>query len=229
MGINNFYFKELKEIVDQNFFRKTNLRALCLGYPDLLTDKDFLEECLGKDFVNDLPIDPFPNQVRQWHKMPESFIPYDPIYILNSFGFEVTVFDAVKHRNIETIVDLNDPLTNEFDQKFDLVIDTGTLEHCFNVGIAFKNICQTLKQNGIFMTAAPITKLDHGYWNFGTIVYKDIFSSNGFEIIQQRYFRQGIELESISRKKVPLLTIVFCIAQRKNIVPWIWPVQEKYK
>jgi hypothetical protein len=24
-------------------------------------------------------------------------------------------------------------------------------------------------------------------------------------------------------------TIVFCVAQRKNITPWKWPVQEKYK
>lgn len=228
MGIDNFYFKKLKKIIDQEFKFKKNLKALCLGYPDLLVAKDVLINELGLDYVNNLPIDSLADDIKRWHKKPSDFEVYDSLYILKNFGFEITIFDAVKHRNIETIVNLNEQLNNNFDENFDLVIDTGTLEHCFNVGTAFKNICQTVKKDGIFVTSAPVTKLDHGYWNFGTIVYKDGFEKNGFKILEQSYFKGEDEVFNPTRKNVPNLTVAFCIAKRIEIKEWVWPIQGKY-
>ena len=58
--------------------------------------------------------------------------------------------------------------------KYDLIFDVGTLEHCFNVGQAFKNIMEMTKLGGtIFMATA--SKINHGFWNFCVLLHTQIF------------------------------------------------------
>lgn len=234
MGIGNRYFSDFVDVQEKYLpsTRKTR-KVLCLGYPDLLVDEKHLVSVLGQALVSQIPEEPLSDIVRTWHKSKLPRI-YDPLWIFKHLGFEVVIFDTIAHRGIETLVDLNEPISNEYHEQFDLVIDTGTLEHCFNVGQAFKNVCQTLKQGGIFMSAAPITKLDHGYWNFGTLVYIDGFEQNGFKILKTTYTvgkgdGEILQPELLTRWKVPLMSSVYVIARREHITSWTWPVQKKYE
>jgi hypothetical protein len=230
MGIDNRYFSDVIEVV-KNHLPSTvkNRKVLCLGYPDFLVDEQHLISMFNQEFVNNIPEDPMSDEVRGWHK---SLLPriFDPLWIFKHLGFDTVIFDLISHRGIETIVDLNEPISNTYFEQFDLVIDTGTLEHCFNVGQAFKNVCSTIKKGGIFITAAPISKLNHGYWNFGTNVHADGFTQNGFEILKTTYTcRSGVvEPELMTWKTVPTKTAVTTIAKRTVVTDWVWPTQGKY-
>ena len=230
MGIDNRYFSDMiKVIKDQLPFTGENRKVLCLGYPDFLVDEQHLISIFGQEFVDTIPEEPMSDAVRVWHKstLPKVF---DPIWIFKYFNFDVVIFDLIAHRGIETLVDLNEPISDVHAEQFDLIIDTGTLEHCFNVGQAFKNICLTVKKGGVFMTAAPVSKLDHGYWNFGTIVHKDGFEQNGFEILKTTYTCKNdiVEPQRMNWKHLPVKTAVTTIAKRISVKDWVWPTQGKY-
>lgn len=230
MGIDNRYFNDVIEVV-KNHLPSTvkNRKVLCLGYPDFLVDEEHLISIFDQEFVKNIPDESMADAVRAWHK---SSLPriFDPLWIFKHFGFDVVIFDLISHRGIETLIDLNEPISNIYVEQFDLVIDTGTLEHCFNVGQAFKNICSVIKKDGIFITAAPISKLNHGYWNFGTIVHTDGFQQNGFEILKTTYTcRNGVVApELMNWKTVPTKTAVITVAKRTTVKDWVWPTQGKY-
>ena len=57
----------------------------------------------------------------------------------------IDVFDIYSHLGVEKLMDLNEPLPYEYKEKYDLIFDVGTLEHCFNVSQAFKNITEMTK------------------------------------------------------------------------------------
>lgn len=230
MGITNQYFSDIVEVVTNHLpLDLAKRKVLCLGYPDFLVDEQHLISIFGEEFVKNIPDEPMSDAVRNWHKSSLTKI-FDPIWIFKHFGFDTTIFDLISHRGFETLVDLNEPISDVYFEQFDLVIDTGTLEHCFNVGQAFKNICSTVKKDGVFITAAPVSKLNHGYWNFGTIVHHDGFTQNGFEILKTTYTcRNGIvPPEQMNWKNVPPKTAVTTIAKRILIKDWIWPTQGKY-
>src|SRR4051812_14839490 len=65
-------------------------------------------------------------------------------------GFAEPVFKSLGARNVyaldasnfegaEFVHDLNEPLSAELNERFDLVYDGGTLEHVFNFPVALKN------------------------------------------------------------------------------------------
>jgi len=230
MGIANRYFSDLLEVVKNHLPSAVeNRKVLCLGYPDFLVDEQHLVSIFGQEFVDNIPEEPMSDAVRSWHK---SYLPkiFDPIWILKHLNFDVVIFDIISHRGIETLIDLNEPIADIQFEQFDLIIDTGTLEHCFNVGQAFKNICSTVKKDGIFITAAPVSKLDHGYWNFGTIVHLDGFQQNGFEILKTTYTCKNdiVKPEQMTWKHMPTKTAVTTIAKRTAVKDWVWPTQGKY-
>ena len=70
--------------------------------------------------------------------------------------------DIKKLRGVEKIVDLNEPLPAEYHNVYDLVIDTGTLEHSFNVGVAFRSMCQMAKVGAHIITLAPASMVNTG-------------------------------------------------------------------
>lgn len=230
MAVSNITYLKMIDVIKQHLSNVENKKVVCLGYPDLLVEERYLTSIYGEAFVKTIPEDKYSEDIRVWHK---SSLPkiYDAIFLLNHHGFDVTIFDPVIHRGIETSVDLNEPIDEKFYNQYDLVIDTGTLEHCFNVGQAFKNVCKTVKVGGVFMTAAPMTKLNHGYWNFGTIVHYDGFTQNGFEILDRAFYHRGEELQTgqINPKRIPLKSIATCIAKKTQDIEWTWPIQGKYK
>ena len=138
------------------------------------------------------------------------------------------MIDIVSARGNERIVDLNMPLPDNLRLRFDLVIDTGTCEHCFNVAQAFMNSCQALAIGGYLVHAAPINKCNHGFWNFCPGVYPDFLGDNGFEIIymsgilfslsvckQSGKVREELKTFKISpfdRFKLPTESIIYVVA-----------------
>lgn len=226
MGIDNFYLRELHKVI-QAHPRSTPWRAVCLGYPDLLVDRETIADIMGTDLS--LPMDPHADKIKSWHNYAGDV--YDGIAMLQHLGCTVTVLDKIPHRGIEVVMDLNDVLPLNLKDTADLIIDTGTLEHCFNVGTAFRNMCEMVSLHGIVVTAAPANKLGHGYYNFCDNVYHDGFTANGFEVISVKLLgADNQEIHPIPPKKrgAPPKSIWVCVARKVQSRPWSWPVQGKY-
>jgi hypothetical protein len=56
--------------------------------------------------------------------------------------------DASDFEGVMILQDLNEPLAARLHSQHDAVVDTGTLEHVFNVPKACKNVMDALKVSG---------------------------------------------------------------------------------
>ena len=64
-------------------------------------------------------------------------------------------------------------------EKFDVVIDAGTLEHLFITTTALSNIFSLLKPGGMYFFAAPRNGwVDHGFVQFSPTFYRDFAYRN---------------------------------------------------
>lgn len=173
----------------------------------------------------------------RWHGMAGTQEPlFDTVSLMAALDIDATFVDIVPARGVERIVDLNEPLPAEFCRRFDLVIDTGTLEHCFNVGMAFRNACEALSIGGLLVHGSPLNIINHGFWNFSPTIYPDYFEDNGFAL---RFMNgaagspaqgfQQFKIEPFGRFSAPADAGIYVIAERLRLQDPIWPVQRKYR
>lgn len=213
------------------------LQALCLAYPDLLITKATLVEMFGDAIVSRLPVRADADAIWKWHGIPGCKEPlYDSPAFFKALGVDTQVIDIVAARGIERVVDLNQPLPQDLEARFDFVIDTGTCEHCFNVGQAFQNACAAVNVGGFLIHAAPMNKMNHGFWNFSPTVYPDFFEENGFKISYLSGMScnliKGYEPFAADTFKIfsaGANTAIFVVAKRIERRPLKWPTQRKYR
>ena len=71
-------------------------------------------------------------------------------------GFKATDYmDVSKYEGANVIHDLNTHVPAYLHDKYDLVIDGGTIEHIFNVPSAFENVNKMLHVGGYFLAFNP--------------------------------------------------------------------------
>ena len=63
--------------------------------------------------------------------------------------------DASDYEQATIVHDLNQPVPSQLHQKFDAVIDGGTLEHVFNFPVAIRNAMEMTKVGGGFICSCP--------------------------------------------------------------------------
>jgi hypothetical protein len=81
------------------------------------------------------------------------------------------------------LVDLNNDIPEEFHNKYDWVIDSGTLYCCFDVATVFKNIMKMVKVGGyVFHTGNLTGFYGRGYYSLSPALYSEIYPINGFEV-----------------------------------------------
>jgi SAM-dependent methyltransferase len=98
-----------------------------------------------------------------------------------SFGFQS--YDDIDFTPAEgcTIVhDLNQSVPAELYERFDLVIEMGTLEHIFDVRAVFESMVRMLKPGGTVFHFSPMTWINHGFYNFSLTLFYDVYRYNGF-------------------------------------------------
>jgi SAM-dependent methyltransferase len=111
--------------------------------------------------------------------------PIDDRLLFKALGFEkLERFDYSDFEGAEHVVDLNrDGLPQQVREKFDVVLDSGTLEHVFHVPNALKNIISLVKVGGRVIFLSPSSNhLDHGFYMFSPTIFVDYFLVNKFEI-----------------------------------------------
>lgn len=80
--------------------------------------------------------------------------------------------------------DLNEPLPQDFLNRFNLLIDPGTLEHAFDVKTCLSNVAGAMKVGGIVIHFVPIYSYNGGYFSINPNVLHDFYRGNGFHILR---------------------------------------------
>ena len=80
-------------------------------------------------------------------------------------------------------MDLNQPIPSDLYCSFDLLIDSGTAEHCFNVGKVFENYFHLLKPGGILLQYMPFHSPNHGFWSINPTAIYDLASCNPIKLL----------------------------------------------
>lgn len=96
---------------------------------------------------------------------------------------EVVSIDINNYEGSEYILDLNkDEVPDDLIESADLIFDTGTLEHIFNLRNALKIIHNTLKVNGIVLHANPANQLlDHGFYQICPTYYRSYYDAANYD------------------------------------------------
>lgn len=212
-------------------------RVCCLGYPDVLVSTEQAQQHLGAETTARLRYRPDSDAILAWHRL-QSHLDrvIDARSLFDAMDLELTVVDLVASRGGERILDLNGPLEGDLVGSFDIVLDAGTMEHCFNVGQAVRNILDMAKVGGFIIHQNPMTMINHGFYNFSPTFYHDFYGQNGHQLVAPicGIGARGIEVESrkvnhIRRDSVSeSITMIMAVARKQHDRPPVWPMQSKY-
>jgi len=109
---------------------------------------------------------------------------FDVIHSLDFYPDETPTYRA----------DLNKPLPEELWGQYDVVLDSGTMEHCFNVKEVLFNSVRLLKEGGYIIHLNPVSGMvNHGFYQFSPTLYFDFYAVNNFTdynmklLLEKRY------------------------------------------
>lgn len=89
----------------------------------------------------------------------------------------VDSIDASNYENATLIHDMNKPLPMELRQKYDTVIDFGTLEHIYNIPQALENCSLLCKPGGQIIHSLPANNsCGHGFWQISPELFFSLYS-----------------------------------------------------
>jgi len=111
----------------------------------------------------------------------------------------VSSMDASGYEGATLIHDLNQPVPPELEERFDVVIDGGTLEHIFQFPVAIGNCMKMLKPGGHLILLTMANNLcGHGFYQFSPeLFYRVLSRENGFEIARMIALEDGFGRSSL--------------------------------
>lgn len=144
---------------------------------------------------------------------------------------QIRSFDASAYEGASDLHDFNLPVPDTLCNQFTAVIDSGSLEHVFNVPVAIKNCMQMVRVGGHFLGMSPANNwFGHGFYQFSSELFFRAFShENGFEIVRALACELGggdwyeVVDPAVLRQRVSLVntreTYLLILAKRVEEVP----------
>jgi len=235
-------FCELKKKYPRLFQKRT----LTISQQAVYADEKQVKNILLKNNIKIKKIDP---SFDKKNKIPDWFnTKYDKNinaqYLFSLFGSDqVFSSDSSKYENSDLVIDLNNRVNNKLINKFDNIVDIGTLEHVFDTCSALENYIRMLKKGGYLLIAVPCSNMiDHGFYTFSPTLFYDYFTCNNFKVLSSylresspfiyeyrskiySYKRLGLEIPFISDRAVEFIILAKKI---KNIKKVKKPIQSVY-
>jgi SAM-dependent methyltransferase len=119
--------------------------------------------------------------------------------VMLALGFsEARSLDYSDYEGATDVVDLNTEMPAAHKERYDLVLDSGTIEHVFHVPNVLKNIFDMLKPGGRVIFLAPSSNhMDHGFYMFSPTFFYDYYAANGFAIEKACVVRYDVDLSQL--------------------------------
>lgn len=108
----------------------------------------------------------------------------DDVGFFRKLGFSsVESLDYSDFEGATHIVDLNQPIPEHLKGRYDVVLDSGTMEHVFHLPNALKNAVDLAKVGGRVIISAPSSNyMDHGFYMFSPTLFMDFFMANELKV-----------------------------------------------
>jgi len=221
-------------------------KTLTISQQAVYADEKQVKNILLKNNIKIKKIDP---SFDKKNKIPDWFnTKYDKNinaqYLFSLFGSDqVFSSDSSKYENSDLVIDLNNRVNNKLINKFDNIVDIGTLEHVFDTCSALENYIRMLKKGGYLLIAVPCSNMiDHGFYTFSPTLFYDYFICNNFKVLSSylresspfiyeyrskihSYKKLGLEIPFISDRAVEFIILAKKI---KNIKKVKKPIQSVY-
>ena len=205
---------------------KPGMRIASLGYPDIIAD---IADIPGLEYRADS------DAICRRHSLPLHRIPDAQSYF-SLLGCKLDVYDIVQERGCEIEIDLNYPVPmmgwTGRHGIYDVVLDVGTAEHCFNIAQAMMNMALLVKVGGYIIHENPFLMGNHGFYSLNPTFYHDFYESNGFKLMDCKLVTRDGRAAKISPtgrfKYEGSECNIFAMAQRIEIREFVYPVQTKY-
>jgi SAM-dependent methyltransferase len=120
--------------------------------------------------------------------------------VMLALGFsEARSLDYSDYEGATDVVDLNTAdLPAIHKGRYDVVLDSGTIEHVFHVPNVLKNIFDMLKPGGRVIFLAPSSNhMDHGFYMFSPTFFYDYYAANGFVVEKACVVRYNVDLSQL--------------------------------
>jgi len=106
--------------------------------------------------------------------------------VFRALGFDSVVsMDNSRYEGADIVFDLNsDALPKDMEEKYDYILDGGTLEHVFDFRNSLKLIHKMLKVGGTFIFDLPsaMYDLNHGFYHISPCALYEYFKENKYQI-----------------------------------------------
>ncbi len=170
--------------------------VLSLGVLDVYATYDQVIEFLGR---HQLPAHLVPPQDRPVHRsiaMPS--LGFDPsLYVHCDTLFRLLglpgcdTLDGSPAEGPTIVHDLNTPIDPRYHGRYGLVVDSGTLEHIFDVRTAMSNLVRLVQLGGLILHASPMSGwVNHGFFQISPCLFYDFYQANGFSV-REAYIVDG--------------------------------------
>lgn len=97
---------------------------------------------------------------------------------------------------------MNHPVPMAWREQYDVIIDGGTLEHIFNVPVAFANVANMLKVGGTaFLNTPANNMMGHGFYQFSPeLMFRVFAQENGFLTRNVLLYEAGYPSVELTKK-----------------------------
>lgn len=213
---------------------KSGARIAAMGYPDMLAMPDQIAEMMDKYGADKSKLDYRSDSEKICKRHGKKMRPIaDAHSFFSLLGAKLDVFDIVTERGCEILLDLNYPAPQEHLGQYDLVLDVGTLEHCFNVGQAAINMASLLKVGGTIFHQNPFNVGNHGFYGFNPTWYSDFYGQAGYKLIECRLTTENkiysAPMEDRFKFAEGVEAGLFAMARRETDAVLGFPMQAKYR
>lgn len=219
-------------------YRKTNpeittVKVISMGNPDILRSvEDFPQEIKEK-----LEVHPEAHRISGYHGRQLNLPTSESFF--RALNCELVCVDVKKWRGDELLLDLNTPLSEpSLVNSFDILLDMGTTEHCFNIGVVMQNYLKFVKLGGFIIHWNPLWMPNHGFYNLNPTFYHDWYMANGggIELISSWEYQGPTEPERMSyvpyterfNYRAENLSNLVIVKKIEEVREYTWPIQTKY-
>ena len=106
--------------------------------------------------------------------------------LVSALGFN-DYLDVDINEKAKVCLDLTGAIPSTMVGSADFVLDSGTLEHVFDIYKGISGMNQLLSLGGVILHVSPVTWFDHGYVNFNSRFFNDFYQTNDYSLVFETF------------------------------------------